>query len=333
MQRVDSVLCAVNITEACCGIVAKIDDPPIEAAIQSLIPSVQTVWGPYMDIAAVEAVYRMREADRQGIFDLDPGREKDGILEELYLAVLLAFVRGGQAAAAALNGAAVRDAARRAVGHGYRVIGREAAGDGRFAHGLDLTSPAHIAELRDVEDDLRWWIRKRVPRRRARIRALLEQFAAEPSARNGEGLREWVDGVRGLLADDSGRTVRAEVDTWAYRARNRGQVLALEDNDFSDAKYWNPLDDRTTRFCNWLNAPGRNVRTRVLRAWIKRYEKAKGRLSGDLDPEDPGVPEVPVYWLADPDSPNEAQWERDWRRGRIGIPGFHVYCRTEIRPA
>ena len=159
-----------------------------------------------------------------------------------------------------------------------------------------------------------------MPRKTEEIRGHLVGYIEELP--KGPKLLMWTEELKVLVGDPKGRIALPEVDAWGYRTRTRGQVARLEDQRVTNLRFWNPLDQRTSRFCRWIH--GRQLTVKQAQARLRRYKRMKTRI------EDKGSGEPDWLWLPDPNSGSVAEWERLWRRGRIGLPPFHFFCRTGV---
>lgn len=106
------------------------------------------------------------------------------------------------------------------------------------------------------------------------------------------------------------------VDLWAYRWFALGRFRGAESQGLV---YWNPLDYRTTPFCNWL--AGQAVDEAKVN---RRYDQLKNAIVND------DLEGMFVAWPMV--SPKRTNNEADFAaiRDEVALPPFHWYCRTEI---
>jgi hypothetical protein len=135
------------------------------------------------------------------------------------------------------------------------------------------------------------------------IRRALEELFGEP--------RRWIVPV---------------VDSWAYRWKWAGEALILRRSSRVEVfRYWNPRDESTTPFCQWLVSSGRTVTVRKILSQVSGIERAI--VDNDVVQADLAWPLIDLRGYDKPE-----QFNQLYSRHELGAPPFHWRCRTRLMP-
>ena len=314
-----------DLVDCCKGVG---DVPEVQAIIDLIQPSIESWWRETMGLAVEDAVDRfMRLEDRI------PGSRPDSLMasetqqrdEALLVAAFLSVLtRGSQAPLPARVDALLTRAADRVLRAGGATTG-----------GLDLSQEPLLRSA--AKDDLRALLAGRISTREADVRRAAQDFlrnararvAARPgditeSLRGGaRSLQEWLTGVTDLAGINTSTWLPQAVDQWAYRWFNVGAYRGARQRGVTEFVAFAVRDTRTTPFCRWVH--GRTVSVRRMDAQLDRHIRLSTQ--GDIEGMAANWPMLPSSIVRGT--------PRDFRKGfaRVGIPPYHFFCRTRIRPA
>jgi len=134
-------------------------------------------------------------------------------------------------------------------------------------------------------------------------------------------LEAWQDRLSELLGGvKAKRWIPETIDLWAYRYFNVGGLLGAAQAGISTIVAWNPKDEKTTPFCNWVH--GRTLSVSEETATFDRYSRAVRRGDGA---------EARGLWpiLNDARSGGAERFRNEFKR--LGLPPYHFRCRTRPR--
>lgn len=330
MSRRKDLYDAALETYRCC--LAKQDIPEVEAVIALLEPSLALWWNDLVEQAlrALEAELSQLEDDlpTQSVDALSgTGEERDRRLDTL-IAILASIII--QTIRSPFPGdleAFVRRSARQLLDEGASSISLPSA-IGRRPEIL----PTALGDLQTLMSG-------RVETRIAELNEQIEDFLTNPAAR-GETVAppateggatsrdEWRSRIRRLMGagDDVPFWIHAATDSWAYRWFVLGQAEAGLEADVQEFVLVAVLDERTTRWCRWVN--GRRVPRADVEAQVGRHIAAVA--ARDIEALSSNWPMLPSEII---ESPNTENFEQIWRENRMALPPFHFGCRTVARPA
>lgn len=245
-----------------------------------------------------------------------PGRERK--IEQEILAILAALSERLERPFPSRLATAVQSAGTELLQEGSLALGNV----------LRLDSPRAVAtSRRDLllllrghfqrhADDLRDPIRGYLTN--ASLRQALRSGA--PSAAEREVVARWRSEARSALGLPWSEWGPQTVDAWAYRWHNVGRFLGGEQAGVLRWVAQNPNDDRTTRFCRWVN--GKVVGTTRIRQLLDDYFQSvsEGRIES-----------MARAWPLQ--EPRGSRVDFRAALSRRGLPPYHFRCRTIVVPA
>jgi hypothetical protein len=146
----------------------------------------------------------------------------------------------------------------------------------------------------------------------------------EAVAGGARSLQDWLGRLTQTAGIDTSKWLPQAVDQWAYRWFNVGAYRAARQRGVTEFVAWNPRDTRTTPFCLWVH--GRVISSSKLDAQLDRHIRLS--IDGDLEGMMANWPMLPREII-------QGKSRIVFRRGfaRVGMPPYHFFCRTRIRPA
>ena len=114
-------------------------------------------------------------------------------------------------------------------------------------------------------------------------------------------------------------------DTWAYKWRWIGDALTLRRLRTAVFRYWNPLDERTTPFCQWLVRSGRTVTVGKILQRVNQIERAIVENNVEM-----AIKAYPLLSFTGRET--DADFNRLYQANDLAAPPFHWRCRTRLLP-
>lgn len=300
------------------------DIPEVQAVIALVLPSLDAYWKRIVEEAVGEIDAQLDAfADELATPSIDaialaPERERDRLLEDLILALLLALERRARQPISPAGTQLLRRAGETLMQDGAKDMGET----------LDFTRAPRLPQA--AVEDMLALIRGRIELRRDEITTLLRTFLTQRSARTSLGQLAAAAGApsretwRAALLNELGANTSTwlpfTVDQWAYRWYNIGGFTAARQGGVIALQAVATIDLKTSKFCRWVN--GRVISMERAQRQINAHVQAA--LQGDVRAM---IENWPLLRLRG----DETNAELAIQFTRVGLPPYHGRCRTRVR--
>lgn len=290
-----------------CCISKDSDIPEVEAVIRLLMPSLDFYWKRIV-VEAVAEVEQQLDDFTVSLAAAEP-RDKDELLHDLVLALLLSLRRRVQAPVSPAGVALLRRSAVALMTDGAKAIGEP----------LDLARAPRL--LPAAQADLLTMIHGRFELRELEVRQALRGLLAETDARGAFVSRaDWKARLLRDLGAETTSWLPFVVDQWAYRWFNIGGVAAASQAGVIALVAVATLDSHTSKFCRWVN--GRVISIERAQRQIQNHVEAA--LAGD-------VKRIMANWPLLTFGASDGPAEFELKFATVGLPPYHGRCRTRTK--
>lgn len=297
----------------------KADRAEVEAAKRIVLPLVRRHWdarvrqatqdilstlGQHADELPTPGLDAIVNASR-----VDQDQDRDDLIAALTLSMYLILDRRMRTPADWRALRTIRDAIRGLLRDGAHFVGEE----------FPLSEARGAVLPTTIENELQLLLHGRIVTRRAEIEALLREALTNRAMRR-DPQATLVPRLEGLLGAPAQDWQEPTVDHWAYGAFNLGATAALLSAKVEVIVAWNPKDERTTPFCNWVH--GKIISAEAADRKMADYRKAVE--SDDIAELMKVRPLVSFREGAD-----ATEFRKHFRNAVL--PPYHVKCRTQAR--
>lgn len=292
-----------------------LEDDPVTLAVRALAAPLASDWETKAREALAELEARIDQLQDE-TFSRTPdalrregGREEEGALQELALALVAALEARTETPLALARSETALAAAERLARRGALLGGME----------LDLAAIG-AERLSLAADDLGAVLAGRTVTRRGELLEAAQVILRSRTVRRVPIQRQaWREAVLAILGADGTPWVRQAVEIWGIRWQSIGALVAASQAGVQRLVAVNPVDDDTSTFCRWVH--GRSV----------SVAEALGQADSFLEAvRDRDVVRAIDAWPLLPASARGVS-EFEEHFARTKVPPFHWGCRTQLQ--